>query len=112
MPARSIAARDAIAPRSIAETDASAPPGSPSPRLPPIHSAIGVRAPETITTSGSLWANALLLSVKAPLQSTGYRRRGHGPDAPYQDERSPGRDSGCRKAGLQVSSEVANRNRP
>src|SRR5262245_48694075 len=96
MPARSIAARDATAPRSIAETDASAPPGSPSPRLPPIHSAIGVRAPETITTSASLWANGLLLSVKAPLQSAGYRRTRLRPDAPYLDERAPGRDSGRR----------------
>src|SRR5689334_20373313 len=52
-PARDSAARDATAPRSIAETDASAPPGRPSPRFPPIHSAIGVRAPERITISGS-----------------------------------------------------------
>ena len=39
----------ATAPRSIADTPASAPPGLPSPRLPPIHSAMGVRAPPTMT---------------------------------------------------------------
>src|SRR5882762_269060 len=42
-----------MAPSSIAETVASAPPRCPSPRLPPIHSAIGVRAPETTTISAS-----------------------------------------------------------
>ena len=52
MPARSMAARAATAPSSIADRLASAPPGCPSPRLPPIHSAMGVRAPETITMSG------------------------------------------------------------
>src|SRR2546425_12646537 len=53
MPARSIAARAAMAPSSIADTLASAPPGWPSPRLPPIHSAMGVRAPETMAMSAS-----------------------------------------------------------
>src|SRR5262249_37235051 len=53
-PPRSSAAFAATAPRSMAETDASAPPGSPSPRLPPIHSAMGVRAPEMMTMSGRL----------------------------------------------------------
>src|SRR5260221_3046101 len=53
MPARSVPARAATGASSIAEADARAPPGSPSPRLPPIHSAIGVRAPETITISGN-----------------------------------------------------------
>src|SRR5262245_49674099 len=49
--ARSTAALAAMAPRSIAETLARAPPGLPSPRLPPIHSVIGVRAPARMTTS-------------------------------------------------------------
>src|SRR5690349_9534856 len=40
----------ATAPSSSAETSLSAPPGSPSPRLPPTHSDIGVRAPPRITT--------------------------------------------------------------
>src|SRR5580765_1538119 len=52
-PPRVSAAFEATAARSIAESDASAPPGNPSPRFPPIHSAIGVRAPDRITTSGS-----------------------------------------------------------
>src|SRR2546426_46336 len=61
--ARSIAARAAIAPRSMAETVARAPPGRPSPRLPPIHSAMGVRAPETMTTSVSPLSDKRLLLV-------------------------------------------------
>src|SRR5437867_2852145 len=65
IPARSIAARAAAAPRSIADTGARAPPGRPSPRLPPIHSAMGVRAPETMTISGSpLLDTGLLLGVE------------------------------------------------
>src|SRR4030095_13344151 len=60
--ARSSAARAAAAPSSIADRPASAPPFCPSPRLPPTHSAIGVRAPERIATSGSaLLGKALLL---------------------------------------------------
>src|SRR5260221_7428509 len=63
--ARSSAARDASAPRSMAETLASAPPFCPSPRLPPTHSAIGVRAPERMTMSGRpLLDKALLLASK------------------------------------------------
>src|SRR6478672_7886633 len=50
-PARDTAAWAAMAPRSMAETEARAPPGLPSPRLPPIHSVIGVRAPARKTTS-------------------------------------------------------------
>src|SRR5262245_26367818 len=49
--ARSTAALAAIAPRSMAETDARPPPGLPSRRLPPTDSVIGVRAPERKTTS-------------------------------------------------------------
>src|SRR6266540_6389895 len=64
-PPRESAARAATAPRSMAETGARAPPDSPSPRLPPIHSAMGVRAPETITTSGSpLLDTGLLLRIE------------------------------------------------
>jgi hypothetical protein len=60
-PARSSAPFAATAPRSMAEREARAPPGSPSPRLPPIHSAIGVRAPETMTMSGMFLVDKGLL---------------------------------------------------
>src|SRR5436853_6993865 len=48
---RSSAARDATAPRSIADISLSAPPCFPLPARPPTHSVIGVRAPFRITTS-------------------------------------------------------------
>src|SRR5574342_1024843 len=76
IPPRSMAPRAATAPRSMAETEARAPPGSPSPRLPPIHSAIGVRAPETMTMSGSVLSDkGLLLAVQALLQTPVNGRR-------------------------------------
>src|SRR5262245_27464924 len=68
-PERSSAAFAATAPRSMAETEARAPPGSPSPRLPPIHSAIGVRAPVRITMSGMpLLDKELLLAFEDPVE--------------------------------------------
>src|ERR1051326_1777606 len=70
--ARSSAARAALAPRSIADTPASAPPFCPSPRLPPTHSAIGVRAPERMTMSGSpLLDKVLLLASKVVDEADG-----------------------------------------
>src|SRR5688572_7631608 len=51
----------ATAPRSMADTSLSAPPAPPSPRLPPDHSAIGVRAPPSITTR-VLFACVIVLS--------------------------------------------------
>src|SRR2546422_429640 len=71
-----MAPRAATAPKSIAERDASAPPGWPSPRLPPIHSAIGVRAPETMTMSGRLLVGkGLLLVVEDSIERVGARCR-------------------------------------
>src|ERR1041385_5741883 len=76
--ARSRAARAATAPRSIADTLASAPPFCPSPRLPPTHSAIGVRAPERMTMSGRpLLDKALLLASKV-VDEVGSGRRSDG----------------------------------
>src|SRR5580765_4291700 len=69
--ARSSAARAAAAPSSIADTPASAPPFCPSPRLPPTHSAIGVRAPERITTSGSALLGKVLLLVSNVMGEVG-----------------------------------------
>src|SRR5262244_3056095 len=60
-PARFTASLAAMAPRSMADTDARAPPGLPSPRLPPIHSVIGVRAPARNTTS--FWSTFILRSA-------------------------------------------------
>ena len=59
------ATRAAAAPRSSADRAARAPPFWPSP-LAPIHSAIGVRAPETITTSGSPLDTGMLLRARGP----------------------------------------------
>src|SRR5437773_6098321 len=69
MAARSIAARAATAPRSIADTLASRPPGGPSPRLPPIHSAIGVRAPAMSAISAfPLLDTGLLLGLEKVME--------------------------------------------
>src|SRR5262245_64604906 len=70
-PARSSAPRDATAPSSIALTLARAPPFRPSPRLPPTHSAMGVRAPERITTSGSPLVDKGLLLVAQVVDEVG-----------------------------------------
>ena len=48
----------AMVPSSSALTEASLPPTSPSPRLPPSHSQNGVRAPPMMTTSSVFMGNA------------------------------------------------------
>src|SRR5439155_7206328 len=90
IPARSIAARAAAAPRSMAETGARAPPARPSPRLPPTHSAMGVRAPETMTISGSpLLDTGLLLGVEKVNQVVAMPK-GFGCAAGRQGTKAPG----------------------
>src|SRR5262245_43725111 len=84
--ARSNAALAATAPRSMAETDARAPPGNPSPRLPPIHSAMGVRAPDTTTISSiRLSDKGLLLMVEDSLEISGKPWVRHGAVIPMRE---------------------------